>query len=152
MQIRRLFASGPPNGWLLGWDRDRGFDDLSALVAPLAATNNTSFDYAFCNHFEVRLSLAEERYAVLTVLTSFVADVFSVHWTVYDPGGQAGRVVGQPPEGKRIEADVRAWLGRRGLRELPDELLRQPIPGIELELSGADDVTLGKCLFRDSAG
>lgn len=151
-RIRGLFASGPPNGWLRGWDRDRGFNEFVQVVTPHEATNNTSFDYAFCNQFDVRVELEDKQHAVLTVLTSFVADVFSTHWTVYEPDGRSGGVVEGVIEGRELRTAVEGWLRERGFAELPDDLGAMNLNGIELELAGDENVTVEKCLFRDFEG
>lgn len=151
-RVREAFSDGPPNGWLLGWAEDRGFREFAQVVAPHKAANNTSFDYAFCNHFDVRMALDDAKYAVLTVLTSFVADVFSMHWTLYGPGGRGGQVVNDVPRGRALEATVQDWLAGRGFVSLPDRLGDVVLDGLELELSGEENVTLAKCVFQDFEG
>jgi hypothetical protein len=152
-QVRTAFADGPPNGWLLGWPEDRGFDEFSRMAAPHKPTNHTSFDYAFCNHFDVRVDEPDANgYVVLTLLMSFVADVFSLHWTAYQPGGQGGRVVSEYPKASSLETRVRSWLAEKGFMSIPDDLFNMELPGVALELSGSQNVTLGKCLFRDHEG
>jgi hypothetical protein len=82
--ISEQFQEGPPNGWLLGWPRDRFFPQLAEAVAPERVENQTSFDYSFCNRYEVRVDGLAGNVAVLTIRISFVADAFSLHWTKYN--------------------------------------------------------------------
>lgn len=53
--VRDQFQNGPPNGWLLGWDEMRYFELLRNAAKPYGAINQTSFDYGFCNWFDVRI-------------------------------------------------------------------------------------------------
>lgn len=53
--IGKAFASGPPNGWVLGWKIDRHFLDFARIASPFRTQNLTTLDYAFCNHFEARI-------------------------------------------------------------------------------------------------
>ena len=47
------FERGIPNGWILHWDENRFFDQISEIVRPYPLINYTTFDYAFCNRFEM---------------------------------------------------------------------------------------------------
>lgn len=153
--VRRAFASGPPNGWLLGWPVDRHFPDFARIASPVRTQNLTTFDYAFCNHFVARIDgLAEGRFATLTVLLSFIADVYVLHWTRYDRDGRTGKVVAAAPSEKAeaLQLHVERWAAEIGFEPLPDRWYDVRVEGIELELSGASNVTLGKCLFQDHGG
>ena len=154
-KIRSAFAAGPPNGTLEGWPRDRLFNELSALVAPARARNVTMFDYAFCNRHEATFSPNDDgSYAVLSLQLSFITDVYSIHWTLYDRGGRSGRVVELAPseEAERIATNVRSALALHGFAPIPLAWSSVPVGGIELELSGRVNVTVGKCLFQDHEG
>ncbi len=149
--IQRVFSAGPPNGWLLGWDENRGFDELKAVAAPWVVANCTSFDYSFCNWFEVEFDLRPfGKRVTLTVEVSFIADYYSVHWTEYSGDGRS-RVVADVPQVSDVRARIVAWLERRGFVPVPDGLSSQTVPGVVLELSEPDLVNVGKCLFADFA-
>src|SRR5262245_13681389 len=85
--IQLQFGEGPPNGWRLGWSAARLQCELAELVHPGRLQNCTSFDYAFCNHFEIREGHAAEYYYVLTIRISFVQDLYCLHWTRYERTG-----------------------------------------------------------------
>jgi hypothetical protein len=151
--VRHQFSEEPPNGWLLGWDRERYLALVQNTCVPFVVTNTTSFDYAFCNRFEVRFDEpAREHFWVLTVRISFVLPIFSLHWTKYD-STTVGTVVTQVAgEHREVEESVRRALESIGLNELPEEWSEEEVGGVELELSGANNVTISKCLFEDYAG
>jgi hypothetical protein len=153
--VQRAFALGPPNGWLLGWSPDRYYAEFARVAADAAPQNATTFDYAFCNHFEARIDgLPHEQYAILTVLLSYVADVYALHWTVYEKSGRTGRVVEAAPntKAKCLQARVEEWIADLGFAGVPDAWLALELVGIELELSGTEHVTMSKCLFKDYEG
>jgi hypothetical protein len=153
--VRKAFAAGPPNGWLLGWLVDRHFSGFAQAASPVKARNVTTFDYAFCNHFEARINgLTGGRFATLTVMLSFIADVYVLHWTLYESDGRTGQVVAAAPseEAAALQGRIKHWLAKVGFLPLPDSWHELRLDGIELELSGARNVTLGKCLFRDYDG
>ena len=152
---RATFAVGVPNGWVLGWNRVRFEKELAALACPFSCLNATSFDYARCNRYEIECRTdGASSYLMLTVLISFVVDVFSTHWTRYEKGGRSGTVVATPNDSSftGLEGRIAEMLRSKGFRRLPDDLYNAKIVGIELELSDPGDVTLGKCLFEDSDG
>lgn len=150
--VRKAFSPRPPNGWLLGWDRERYFREFVRASAPARATNHTSFDYAFCNHFEADLrDSGDAEYLTFTVRISFIADVYSIHWTTYGDGGKVGHVVPTPTTEAAVELHKRIdqWLQTTTLAPLPDEWFELQVSGVQLELAGVIGATLGKCLFED---
>ncbi|MEL6340959.1 MAG: hypothetical protein AAFQ65_13700 [Myxococcota bacterium] len=154
-EVYDAFKDGAPNGWLIGWDRDRLLNEVRD-IARLAdgCINATSFDYARCNRFELRIGAEDRQHWVLTVRVSFVIDAYSLHWTEYGPGDKSGRVV-DGLDNKRtgtLENETRSILAGRGFAELPATWSALPMTGIALELSDPEDVTLGKCVFEDYDG
>ena len=153
-RVRAAFIKGQPNGWLSGWATDRHFSQFAQLVSPYMAVNVTSFDYAACNRFEVRTTvLPDGRYATLSVLLSFLADMYVLHWTIYDVDGTTGHVLGAPPsvDDENLQQMVERWLANLAFTRMPDDWYNTEID-VHLELSGDRHVTLGKCLFQDFDG
>lgn len=152
--IRAAHANGLPNGWLLGWDPVRHFAGFTEVVKPHTPSNLTGFDYAFCNHFSVGLGAVQEGSSLLTVWLSFIAPAASMHWTEYEPGMKTGRVVSEnaDSEAERVAGRVERWIEEIGFELIPDSVQETKVSGIELELSDAADVTVGKCLFLDFDG
>ncbi len=148
--IGRRFSGGPPNGWVLGWDRTRMFAEICREAKDYSCTNCTSFDYSFCNRYEIRVDESSYEFWNLTVRISFVLDVFSLHWTRYVAGGKRGWVLDDAPnqEASLVELRIRDSLESKGYDELPADWYEEPIDGVVLELSG-DRATIGKCLFED---
>ncbi len=148
--IECQFRGGPPNGWLLGWDESRCATLVSTAAAPHTTTNNTSFDYGFCNWFEVRIdNTNDDLFWTLTIKLSFIAPAFCVHWTQYDRSTQ-GTFIPMAPAGYReVEKKVCAALESVGFFEISDEWYNVKLHGIELELSSEEHVSIGKCLFSD---
>lgn len=148
--IRNQFRGGPPNGWLLGWDESRCFPLVAAAAAPYPTINHTSFDYGFCNWFEVRIDdTSDGYYWTLTIKLSFIVPTYGFHWTRYESLTQ-GVVSPAAPAGYQVvEDEVRMALENAGFFELPAKWYEQELQGVELELSGTKGVTLSKCLFND---
>jgi len=154
-RVRSAFAYGPPNGWIEGWAITRHFSEFVQVVSPRSAFNITSFDYSFCNRFEVQVKGLDDRcHAVLTALLSFIADVYTTYWTLYEQGGRVGRVIEIPPseDAAKLQLRVESWLTQIGFARLHDDWYSIELNGIQLELSGETHVTLGKCLFQDYDG
>lgn len=149
--IRSRFHDGPPNGWLLCWDETRYFALVSDAATPYPTINYTSFDYGFCNWFEVRID-SDHRYWTFTIKLSFIAPVYCVHWTQYESPSQGAVISAAPLGHQAVEDNVRTAVERAGFFELPTEWYDQQVQGIELELSGTENVTIGKCLFSDYDG
>ncbi|MCA9280080.1 MAG: hypothetical protein H6815_12470 [Phycisphaeraceae bacterium] len=151
--IRTQYRERPPNGWLLGWERERYLLLVQEACAPHAVVNATSFDYAFCNRYEVNLSEGDAGiFYMLAVRLSFIAPVFSLHWTRYESQTKGSVVSSVPSDCSQLEEKLRKTLERAGLTGLPDEWFEQEVSGVELELSGTSNVTIGKCLFEDYEG
>ncbi len=152
-EIQKCFRFGPPNGWLLGWDIDRGYSAISSVIAPLQVFNCTTFDYGFCNWFEVRLSERECGASwVLTIKLSFIALVYCLFWTYCEnrTTGEVSEVI--PSNCIAIEARAKKVLDGFELRELPPTWHLRIVEGVRLELSGNERVTADKCLFNDYEG
>ncbi len=150
--IHSQFDKGPPNGWLLGWDESRCFALISAAAAPHPTSNHTSFDYGFCNWFEVRIdSEGDDRYWTLTIKLSFIAPAYCIHWTQYESPTQGAVIPAAPVGYKIVEDKVRIAAENAGFFGIPTEWCEKQLLGVELELSGTENVTLGKCLFTDYA-
>jgi hypothetical protein len=150
--VQKAFSPLPPNGWLLAWNCERYFREFARAAAPARATNHTSFDYAFCNHFEAELrGSGDAEHLTLTVRISFIADVYSIHWTTYRDGGKVGHVVPRPVTDSSVDLQKRIeqWLGTTALARLPDEWFELQLSEVQLELAGVTGATLGKCLFED---
>ena len=152
-RVEAAFAEGPPNGWLLGWDEKRFERDLRQLADSAPVFNATSFDYAFCNKYEVEIrETSGEVYWILTIRISYIVDAYTLHWTEYRTT-ETGRVVGTPSieACRRTESAVLQFLSQVGCSDVSDNWYRHRIPGIRLELGGTE-ATLGKCLFEDYEG
>lgn len=152
-QIRASFKSGPPNGWLLGWEGNRFEEDIAAVAKPYKTLNMTNFDYGFCNTYRVLDETRNEYHRwELTIQISCIVDYFSTFWTKYSPG--SSRVHDKHPdaETEKIQAAVKDWLRDKGLSEFPDEWYDLKMTDITLELSDPDKVTIAKCVFEDYCG
>ncbi len=152
--VANRFRSGPPNGWLEGWEVNRFHAELLELSGKLTLANHTSFDYAFCNLYEVEVpGSTSDVLWVLTIRISFIVDAFSLHWTRYECDGRQGAVRTPTISTCRtIEAEVRRFLQNRAFIEPSVADCDSRVTGVELELSDPDMVTLGKCLFQDYDG
>src|SRR5262245_40389019 len=106
--VHHRFQDGPPNGWLLGWDEMRHFALIRAAAAPHQVSNQTSFDYGFCNWFDIRIdSDDDERYWTLTIKLSFITPTYCLFWTRYENPTQ-GAVIPNAPNGYQgVEDSVR---------------------------------------------
>ncbi|QDU80180.1 hypothetical protein Pla110_19040 [Polystyrenella longa] len=152
-EIHTQFQDKPPNGWLLGWDESRGFASLHTAAAPHSIVNCTSFDYGFCNWFELIIdSEIDECYWKLTIKLSFIVPAYVYYWTQYDRPARC-RVLSNAPLGyEEIEDRLRVVVENAGFFEIPMEWYDYEMKGVELELSGTENVTLSKCLFSDYDG
>lgn len=123
-------------------------------MRPHPASNCTSFDYSYCNDFEVRFGTPQEGATILTVWLSFVAPAASMHWTRYEPGMKAGEVVAETgnAEAERVAAAIARWIEEIGFELVSAATYGARVVGVELELSDPSEVTVGKCLFRDFDG
>jgi hypothetical protein len=150
--VNEAFKNGVPNGSLLGWDYERFWQNLIKLTEIGEVLNVTDFNYGFCNtYFYYYPSKKIKCYEMATFEISFVSDVFQIYWTKYSDYGKSGNVIESPEndESKEWEKRVRNFIQQKGFEECLTEWYNLPIEGVELELSGKDQVTLGKCLFVD---
>lgn len=112
----------------------------------------TTFDHAFCNDFHITVSgeVAHSKW-LMQVHVSFIVDAFVGFWTYYPPNSCKGVVVDSPLNESLLLIDqrIKTRLCDAGFWELPDEWYDIQIDGIELELSGFENVTVSKCLFHD---
>lgn len=148
--IHSQFHEGPPNGWLLKWNESRYFALVSDAAAPHRTTNHTSFDYGFCNWFEVRIDgNSHHGYWTLTIKLSFIIPAYCFHWTQYENSTQ-GTVIHAAPAGyQMLEDKVRIAVENAGFFAISAQWYDVELEGVELELSSTEHVTLGKCLFTD---
>ncbi len=151
--VQRQFQHSAPNGWLLGWDRNRGFALVCTAAAPHQTTNHSSFDFGFCNWYEVCVNgNTDQCFWSLTIKLSFILPIYCIYWTRYESSIK-GSVIDTAPTGYQVvEDNVRVAVENAGFFELPDDWYERKIDGVELELSGNERVTLGKCLFTDYEG
>jgi len=148
--IEKAFSEGPPNGFLLGWQRDRFFPSLQSSFRDCAVTNDTDYNYSYCNSFEIEPDPSgKEGNLVITLKMSHVADVYSVHVTKYSRDKRRGNVVpcGVDPIVSELCERVHQFAADKGFQEIDERLTDMKIPGVDLEL--AEEATVGKCLFDD---
>ena len=154
--LMRKFATGVPNGSLLGWNERRLESELTAAVRPLKMQNCTSFDYAFCNHFDVSFGGDGEHYDyVLTIRISFVCDFYGLNWTRYKRSGNKGGGPVRTPgtaDARVLERTVRELLAEHGFLEICDGWMDEPVPEVKLDLARTRNVTISKCVFEDYEG
>jgi len=150
-QVREQFREEVPNGWLLGWDLNRGHAAIREATAPYRASNLTSFDYSFCNWYEVKVRNGYQKW-LLTVKISFIVSVFSLYWTRYKSSVEGFVMIADSDERRRLENRVRTAVSGLGYCEIDSAWLNLKVDGVSLELSDPEDVTLGKCLFCDFDG
>lgn len=154
-QVRDAFRDGPPNGWLLGWDPDRLIAGIQGLTpSDCQISNRSSFDYSFCNSFEIKFPAVKNKYLVLITKVSFIADVFCLYWVRYKHKGGKGNVIPSPETAEQCETEksLRSFLEAMEFSELPAEWHSARVEGVRLELAECGSVTLDKCLFEDHAG
>ena len=150
LAVRRQFRDGPPNGWLLGWDLNRYFSEITEAAAPYPVFNYTSFDYNYCNNYQIHVD-SEGCKFFLHVLVSYIAPVYSLHWTrlrnqTYAP------VLKPPIRYAFLENQIAAKLKDLGLMDFPSAWSEVKVEGVGLELSEPEDARLEKFLFRDFDG
>ena len=115
--------------------------------------NHTSFDYSRCNTYVLEWPESSDRSTTtLTVKFSFIAHLRVSHWTVYDRSGKSGAVfTPEAPWMLDVQAALENVCADLGFRELSRPEGDVLLPGVELELSEPDRVTVEKCLFDDHA-
>ncbi|VTR93352.1 unnamed protein product [Gemmata massiliana] len=149
-QVQGQFRNGVPNGWLLGWKLDRGYATINESIAPHKAANMTTFDYCFCNYYELMIGNDYPKFA-LAIRISFIVPAYSLHWTRYDSEHSGVVTRDIPVAAVHIENKIRSTIDGLGYFELPSDWHDKEINDVILELSDTDSVTLGKCLFCDYA-
>jgi len=151
--VRQAFEAKPPDGRELGWDEARMMTTIGEIASPLHINNWTAFDYAFCNRYEIKVpGEAKKEYLSCSVRLSFIVPAYTIHWTSYWRNGKSGKVVDTPEPLRGLETRIRQHLEKQGFIELPEDWQDIVVLGISLELAGARNVTLGKCLFEDYDG
>lgn len=152
LKAKESFASGCPNGILLGWDVERFFDELKCACPAQKIRNLTDFNYSYCNKYEIvpEQVPGNGRHFEATASFSFVCNAFSFHWTSYSLDRKRGKVVPDELLPKEIDNPRQTLIDfakEKGFDEIDNNWMELEIDGIELEL--ADTATLGKCLFDD---
>lgn len=148
--VREKFSNGVPNGWLLNWDSERFSKELKELSNEFEFINSTSFDYAFCNSYNLFFpSQASENYEMATIEISFIVDAYQIFWTEYFDYGKRGKVIPATTskKSKAVEIRIRSFLNEKGFTDCLLDWSEINIQNIQLELS--EKATLGKCLFVD---
>lgn len=148
--VKRHFLNEPPNGWLLGWSEERLFREIQGIAAPFTAINHTSFDYCFCNWYDIHANQDDDddRW-ILSVKLSFIVPVYCIFWTTYEGPTFSGQVVAAPKTISQLENSVRDFVEDAGFFKLPAHWHDIQVAGVSLELGGEINVTLDKCLFCD---
>lgn len=149
--VKARFRKKIPNGYTLGWDEARHYASFTKAVLPYELSNQTTFDYSFCNTFAV--DIAGERgnhHWRLTIQLSFILPVYCVYWNEYQSTGQQFASA-SPEDRQALEQRARKTAESLGFTEFPSEWHDDPVEGVSLELADAENVTLYKCLFLDHA-
>lgn len=148
--IQRSFSSGCPNGMLLGWDPDRFAEPIGAIFESLEVSNNTDFNYSYCNSYEISLSPERKKNCiVITLKISFISNVYLAQAAAYSADRRSGRAVNVAEQLEFFQEleKARLFLASQGFLEVPEEILNMIVEGVELELSPL--ATIEKCLFDD---
>lgn len=148
--IQKKFSNGCPNGFLLGWDVNRFFQSIQSLFAGFKVTNDTSFDYSYCNSYVIELGKnADEEIFVLTLKISFIIDAYTLHLTRYSSNKRTGKVISFESfsEYSMVVEKVKCFMEEQGFIEIQHNDMECLVNNVELELS--EQATLGKCLFDD---
>lgn len=146
-QVR--YSKGCPNGILLRWETDRFYQDLVEIFSDYKVSNETDFNYSYCNSYDVFLGKDEKsRSWILTIKASFICDAFTLHITRYkNPRGGDVVPIHQCGEFASAVVKVRNFFNDKGFREIDTFEMDVEIEGVNLEL--AKVATVGKCLFDD---
>lgn len=148
-EVQVRYSEGCPNGILLRWDIDRFYQDLLKIFSDYKVSNETDFNYSYCNSYDVFLRKDEKsRSWVLTIKASFIYDAFTLHITRYK-SSRGGDVVPlhQCAEFASAITRARSFFSAKGFREINASEMGIEIKGVNLEL--AKVATVGKCLFDD---
>ena len=148
-KIHLKYSDSYPNGIQAGWDMNRFFKALILIFSGYKLTNQTDFNYSFCNSYDVVLDKnTDGSSSMLTIKVSYICDVFSLHMTRHGNRRKTQFVpLNSCNEFKNKAELARAFLIDKGFREIQPEEMDVEIDGIELEL--AEIATVGKCLFDD---
>ena len=144
-KVKEAFANGVPPGYLLNWEEDRFFSEISQIVTPMRVVNETDFNYAFCNRYSI-YDTNREYYFGLWI--SFIADVYSLSQFKRISNTQVSEV-GKSESCCLSEKkdEIKQFLTNKNFIAFPESWDKVVVPGIKLELS--DVVTLDRCLFED---
>jgi len=148
--IQNAFSDGCPNGSLLGWDANRFYEPLVKIFNGLSVSNETDFNYSYCNSYDIALSTGTQgEIFIVTIKVSFIIDAYRMQLTEYSKDKKAGRVIEFEglSDSLYFVDNVRSFFADRGFIEIADEALNNKIEDVQLEL--ADVATVGKCLFDD---
>ena len=148
--VKNKFGDGCPNGFLLEWDVNRYHSSIKEICRNCKVTNQTDFNYAYCNTYEIRPETRNTKFIYeLTLNISFIVDAFSLHWTKYTTNLKKGGVISS----NEIEVEydptdgLIKFLEKNEYQEVKSDWFEINIDDVQLEL--AEKATLGKCLFHD---
>ena len=135
------------------WRRNRFESDIVAIAKNCDVNNGTSFDYDFCNLYQIfPVSKHELLEYELVVRISYVLDAYCTQWTslrnrnpknVQVVSGTDVLVERNPEEA------IHALLKANEFFQVPQEWMNTRVEGVSLELSDPKHVTIYKCLFED---
>lgn len=149
-EIKARFNRGCPNGFLLGWDRDRFLKEVTDLSAPLRVINNTDFNYSYCNSYEIIISSNSNEPELSVILKlSFILDIYSLYCVEYVSGRRIGRVVKIASSGVvfYLTDKLEVFFTSIGFDRISNDFGGIEVKGVCLEL--AEAATVEKCLFDD---
>lgn len=130
-----------------GWSSEHSRGLLGEDWGDVEVVDSSDYNYDFCDSFDFVFGGR----VLISVDISHLAPVFRIT-------GWGGRGDKQKTstvwrsEADATLANVRARLLEAGLVELSRAEQSVAVGGVNLELSGPDEVTLGKCLFKDYDG
>jgi len=147
-KVKITFAQGTPSGILLHWDEKRFLAEISEIVQPMQAQNETDFNYAFCNRYSIDDNSDQEHYIGLWI--SCIADVFSLS-PIRRINNKTSNIENSPKPylHEKLE-EIQQFFTNKNFFIFPESWDKIVIPEITLELSKV--ATLGKCLFEDFEG
>lgn len=148
-EIQRKYSDSYPNGLLAGWDMNRFFQTLVLIFSGCKLSNQTDFNYSYCNSYDVVLGKSTDGSSfILTIKASYIYDAFSLHVTQY-VSRRGGEVVPLQNCNEFIDKVelARDFFVDKGFREIQPDEMDVEIDGVDLEL--AEVATVGKCLFDD---
>lgn len=150
LEIQRIFSNSCPNGFLLGWNKNRFFSSLKSICKDLEVINETDFNYSYCNSYDIRqkIDTSENNYNI-TLKASFILAAYSLYVTKYSNNGKSGEIMLEidSPEIKTTLVKIKRFIENEGFLEIKSEDMDAIIPDVNLEL--ATVATIEKCLFDD---